>query len=148
MGMNKLNNPQAAAANWSTRTAASAGRYKEGISGTTENPMDKAAAKADTWFSRVQEAHANNRFANSLAGRPIQDWKGPAMDKGATNYVTGAQAGKSKYAAFAADFFPVLAQNVAAVKQMPNATKGDRKARMNEMFDRSSNYTYRRGNRG
>lgn len=141
----KLNNPSAAAANWSSRTAASQQRYKDGIQGVQENPMDKAAAKADTWFSRVQEAHANNRFANALSGRNIQDWKGPAMGKGATNYVTGASAGKDKYAAFAADFFPVLAANVAAVKQMPNATKADRKARMGEMFDRNSAYTYRRG---
>lgn len=144
MPSNKLNNPTAAANNWSSRTAASQTRYKDGISSVTENPMDKAAAKADTWFSRVQEAHANNRFANSLAGRNINDWKTPAMDKGATNYVTGATAGKSKYAAFATDFFPFLAQQQAAVKQMPNATKDQRKARMNEMFDRVGGYTYRR----
>lgn len=147
MGMGKLNNPNGAASNWSSRTGASQQRYKDGIQATTDNPMEKAAAKADTWFQRVQEAHANNRFANSLSGRNINDWKQPAMDKGATNYVTGATAGKAKYAAFAADYFPVLAQNVAAVKAMPNATKGDRQARMNAMFDKSSSYTYRKGGR-
>lgn len=142
--MANLNNPAAAAQNWSQRTQASAKKWLDGVNATQVNPMDAAAQAADTWFQGVSDAHQNNRFASSLQGRPIGDWKGPCQSKGQANYQTGAAAGAQKYQAFAQDFFPFLQQQVTAVKAMDGSTKAARKARMNEMFDRVSAYTYRR----
>lgn len=141
--MANLNNAAGAAQNWSQRTQASSKKWLDGINATQVNPMDMAAQSADKWFQGVNDAHQNNRFANALAGRPVSDWKTPCQTKGAQNYQTGAAAGMAKYQAFAQDFFPFLAQQQAAVKAMPSTTKADRKARMNDMFDRLSSYSYR-----
>lgn len=127
--MPKIINAGALGAKWAQRTANAADAYKAGINAVTENPMDKAAAAADTWFQRVSAPETRDKFRNNLQGRNINDWKGPALGKGAANFVTGAREGQAKYQAYITDAAPFMQQAMDEINRMPKATFEDRQAR-------------------
>lgn len=126
--MPKLANPTAIVKRWSASSNKKQ-NYIDGIKDTTDNPMDKAAAAADTWQQRVSSSEALNKFRTNLTGRNINDWKGPAMDKGASNWVTGMQKGEAKMAAYINDAAPFMLQLQQQIRAMPNATEEDKEAR-------------------
>lgn len=126
--MPKLANPTSIVKRWSASSSKKA-NYVSGIQDTTENPMDKAAAASETWQQRVSSPEALNKFRTRLTGRNINDWKQPAMDKGAANWVTGMQKGEKKYGDFLTDAAPFMLQLQQQVRAMPNATEEDKEAR-------------------
>lgn len=129
-----------AAAKWQRNASNAAGDYAAGIQRVTENPLEKAARAADTWQMAVSDQRAKTKFARKLRAYPFEQWKSIASQFGQQRYSQGVQ---SKQAQFEAAIGPVLAfeanlQN--QVKQLPNATLADRRARMNAWFDGMSNF--------
>ena len=54
--------PQALAAKWQSKVAASTESYKSGIQGVQGNPAQKAIAAKDLWIQRLNEAAQDGRF--------------------------------------------------------------------------------------
>lgn len=102
--------------NWSKNGAAKKQQWIDGINGVTENPMAKAAARADAMLAGVTEAVSSGRWARKLQSLPISAWSGPAVAK-AQNFVAGFTGpGLSKYTAFANAVYPTLQASSAAAR--------------------------------
>lgn len=125
--------PQQIAAKWAQRTQQATQAYIAGIQATTVNPMAMAAAAAPKYLQGVQDAVNSGRWQKGLARNPASYWQSQAVNKGANRLGTGASNAQPKMEAFLTKFLPVLQQNVAQVKAMPNNTFDDRMARMVQM---------------
>lgn len=93
--------------------------YASGVSKVTENPMEKAAASQDLWFASLQDAYANNRFANRVGRVTLQQWKQSITDGGVSRYTQSADKAAKNYQAFAQEFYPYLAGVQSEVNAMP-----------------------------
>jgi len=72
------------------RVRMAADDYKTGIENVTENPAALAAANADVWFARIQEAYRNKTFSSKLGRISLEEWKKSVMDYGVDNYSRAA----------------------------------------------------------
>ena len=97
--MSKTVDPNKMVKNWSTGMAQGAQKYKDGIAGTTVNPMALAAAKvADgTYLAAVSDAVNSGRMVAALNAADPAFWKAQAMGAGATAWAAGGQKGLPKY---------------------------------------------------
>ena len=64
--------------------------YKTGVEHVTDNPAALAAANADVWFARIQEAYRNKVFPSKLSRVSLEDWKKSVFDYGVDNYSRAA----------------------------------------------------------
>ena len=105
---------------WQAGMARSAGKYKEGVSRVTENPMAKAAAKvADgTWAANT--AAAAPRLQSALAQADFGFWKSQASGPGAAAWAASASKGLPKYQRKAA----ALAAAASAASSAADAATG------------------------
>jgi len=121
---------QQAAAKWQTRLKGAQQEIRQGVEATTESPMEKAAAAADKWVNRVQEAHANGKFARRLRGVPIEKWKRNTIDKGIPRIAQGVDSAVDDME----DFFSELLSYEEGLKRtvdaMPDTTLEDSINRM------------------
>lgn len=90
--------PQALAAKWQSKVAASTEAYKAGVSAVADNPAQKAIAAKQLWIDNLNQAAADGRFEAGLAGVTKQSWQQACIDKGAANIAAGARAGAAKVA--------------------------------------------------
>lgn len=118
---------------WSQRLAGATTAYKEGVQRVSENPMQKAAANVEGYRQGIMDAISSGKWQAGLNRVSLQQWKEAAGNVGAQRLASGASAAKPKMMAFLQQFLPVLANNVAQVKQSPNATFEQRMARMVQM---------------
>lgn len=88
--------PQALAAKWQAKVAASTEAYKAGVAAVTENPAQKAIAAKQLWIDNLNQAAADGRFEAGLANVTKQSWQQACTDKGAANIAAGARAGAIK----------------------------------------------------
>lgn len=140
----KLPTPQQFASKWQQRTAGSTQALTDGINAVTESPTAKAAAAADKYVAGVQAAVADGRWQAGLNAVSLTDWKNAMIQKGVGRVSQGTQAAIPKMQAFAAAFFPVLAQNVAQVNAMPSNTLEDRINKMVQMARLNSQFTFKK----
>lgn len=87
-----------AAANWSGASGRASTAWAEGIQSTTKDQAALAAAAQPRWLQGVQDAAANNRFANGVTRRGTAYWKSQSQAK-TGNYSTGYSAGAGNFAA-------------------------------------------------
>lgn len=127
--------PQEIAEKWAQRTGAAGQAYKDGISRVTENPMQKAAANQAGYLQGIQDAVSSGKWQAGLGRVSLQQWKEAAGNVGASRLSSGATAAKPKMVAFLTQFLPVLQNNVATVKGMPNTNFSERIARMVRMAE-------------
>lgn len=114
--------------------------YKNGISAVTENPMAKAAAKADKYLAGIQEAVQSGKYRESLLAVPEAVWKQNAIDVGASRIASGVKKGASKMESHLTNFLPFLANVQQAVNAMPDTSLEDRIAKSAEMQRRTAAY--------
>lgn len=125
----------AIAEKWSQRMQSAGQAYAQGIDRVSESPTQKAAANVQGYLQGVQDAVNSGKFVAGLNRVSLQDWKNAAKTNGAQRLGSGAALARPKVQAFLQQFLPVLQNNVAQVKSMPNATYEQRKARALAMMD-------------
>lgn len=123
--------PAAAAQKWEQRMATAGNDYIKGVERVTENPMAKAAAREDFWASQVQQAAAAHRFSGKLNRMQLQDWKGPAIKKGAPRLASGAAEAKPKVTSFQQKLAQQMEPILAEIDNMPKDTLDQRLAKAN-----------------
>lgn len=109
--------------------------FKKRVMQVTENPMAKAAQKADKMLAGITESVTSGRWAAGLNKGTLQTWQAQTASKGGANYATGTAAGKSKMLAYRNAAGPAIAQARQTVANMPNDTAADRIARMVKMAE-------------
>lgn len=124
-----MKTPERAAAKWSRNLANSIDDYKAGIQAVTVNPMQEAAAKADVYVRRVQEAVNSGKYQRRLLAVNVDDWKRETIKNGSQNLATKAQQAQPKYLRAAQELFPIIERIRAEVKRMPKDTRQQRIAR-------------------
>jgi hypothetical protein len=89
---------QQATSNWTGAQARAQTAWTDGINATTKDQAALAAAAQPRWLAGVQDAAANNRFANGVTRRGTGYWKSQSQAK-AANYGVGYGAGAGNFGA-------------------------------------------------
>ena len=97
---------------WLNRSTAAGQDWVDGIQNLTENPAEKAIAKADYWQQRVSSEDAKSKFKSSLGAVKLSDIKAKVAKLGASRYTSGITASADK---FEKRIAPVL-EHIAAGK--------------------------------
>jgi len=103
-------------------SSATAQKYKDGINGVTESPMEKAAAAQDRYVNGVQEAASSGRWAAGLRSVSLSTYKANAIAK-ADRLASGANAASPKQRAFYMRAQPVWQQIRDKAASMPKGGK-------------------------
>lgn len=127
-----------ATAKWLQNLGNATDRMKTGATNVTVAPGAKAAAAADKWLLRVQ--NAKQKFITNTGRVSLQEWQNAYINVGIPRVSQGAQAKQAKYTAAMADFLPYLAQGVAKIDAMPKTTLQDSIARATAMIQHNANY--------
>lgn len=91
-----MKSAQQAQANWTGAASRASTAWTEGIQSSTKDQAALAAAAQPRWLQGVQDAAANNRFANGVQRRGTSYWKSQSQAK-AGNYTTGYTAGGANF---------------------------------------------------
>lgn len=87
---------QQAQSNWSGASSRAGSAWTQGIQATQKDQAQLAAAAQPRWLAGVQDAAANNRFANGVLRRGTPYWKSQSEAK-SQNYITGYTAGATNF---------------------------------------------------
>lgn len=87
---------QQAQANWSGASGRAVTAWTQGINATQKDQARLAADAQPRWLQGVQDAAANNRFANGVLRRGTPYWKSQSEAK-QSNYSGGYAAGSSNF---------------------------------------------------
>lgn len=129
---------------WASNTGASGIPFANGVNAVTSSPMEAAASNPQKYLNGIQAAVNSGKWAANLRATSLSDWKKAMLEKGAARISAGATAAKPKMLAFAQQFFPVLAQNVATVRAMPSDTKEQRIQRAVAMMQLNSQFVFQK----
>lgn len=133
--------PAQGASTWQSQFSASGAKYTAGVQAVTTSPNQKAAAAADTWLARLNDAKTKAKFIAKNNSVSLADWKNNAVNIGASRLSSGATKGAPKMQAFATQFYPFLDQTLAKVNAMPNVTLEQRIARATTLMTENSKFT-------
>lgn len=133
--------PASATQKWVTNLSNATAAMTAGANRVQTAPGQLAAAAADKWLMRVQQAKA--KFASRVGAVSLDQWKTAYTTYGVQRVASGAQAKQGKMAAFQADWLAYLAANQGKIDRMPNVTledginKATAQIRLNAAFKRS-----------
>lgn len=105
---------QQAQANWTGAASRAGSAWTQGIQSTTKDQAALAAQAQPRWLAGVQDAAANNRFANGVTRRGTAYWKSQSEAK-AGNYVTGYTAGGNNFGSAIAKIISAEANIVSSL---------------------------------
>jgi len=111
----------------------------EGVNAVTVAPGVQAAKQAQTWIAKLQASVP--KWTKNVAAVSLSDWQQAMITRGIPNISAGVTAKQGNYAAFAAKFYPYLAQGQAQVRAMPNVTLQDGINRAVAMINYNAKYT-------
>lgn len=114
---------------WSSRAASAAGDWNANIQGLdpSNDPMKKAADKADYWLLRVQES--KDKFKAGVAGTTMADWQTACRVAGVTAYRNGVTNKTRKYTRYQANLQTLMPQLQSLLATLPANTEGERDTR-------------------
>ena len=115
--------PADATSKWVANLSGSTERIKAGVQRVTQSPGQKAAAQSQKWLQRVTASQ--DKWKQRVGSVSLSDWQQSMIDVGVPRVAQGAQAKQNKFQAFAAEFFPYLAQGVQRIDAMPSTTLED-----------------------
>lgn len=114
-----MKNAADVAKKWARNLAASTDSIRAGVQGTTTNPAEKAAARADAYLQGVQRAHAEGKYQRGLRRVTLQSWQEAMLNKGLTRVATGASGATSKVQNFHDKWLPHMEALKAKLANMP-----------------------------
>lgn len=103
---------------------------RRGIDKVTENPCEKAAAKADKMLTNLTAAVTTGKWAAGLKRVTLEEWKRKARDVGVNRISAGIDAAKDKVVAFAEELLPHIERQQSKIAGMPDVTLDDNISRM------------------
>jgi hypothetical protein len=125
--------PQQATAKWTARLQASTTEMTQGVARVSVAPGQQAADKFDKWMAGIQASA--EKWRRNVAAVPLESWKSSMTSIGIPRAAEGAVKKANKYEAFAAGFYPFLAQAMAKVNAMDDSSYAARKAKASAMMD-------------
>lgn len=123
---------QQALQNWQNASSRAQSAWTQGIQSTNKDQAALAAAAQPRWLSGVQDAAANNRFANGVTRRGTGYWKSQSEAK-AGNYGTGYTAGGAN---FSSAIGKILSAEANIVQGLP--ARGDFNANVQRMVQNAT----------
>lgn len=130
---------------WRDRLNNSVDRIRQGVQRLTENPLQKAAARADAWIAGLQEAYQTGRWAKNVASVSLDQWKNAMLNKGVPRIQQGTAAAEDIMKDFAAQLINHLNTILPEIERMPKVTLEDSINRVTTFIRRMSEFTYIRG---
>lgn len=118
--------PDAAAAAWAQRLAASTQKITDGINSVTVAPGQAAARQADVWVQNVTSSR--DKWQRNVAAVSLSDWQQAAISKGVQRIGPGAQAAQAKFANFMGQLLPHIDRTKSSLP--PRGTFDQNLARM------------------
>lgn len=112
------------------RLKASVEDIRKGIDRVTENPCEKAAAKADKMLANLTTAVTSGKWAKGLQRVSLEEWKRKARDIGVNRIAAGIDGAQDKVIAFAEELLPHIDRQQAKIQAMPDVTLDDNINRM------------------
>lgn len=126
--------PDQMAAAWkaSMQNPQTAQRYKDGINGTSVNPMELAASPdaEQLYLQNIQLAVSSGKRRDKLRAVPLARWKNNAINVGAASLSSGAVKAMDKVSAHFQKWGPIYAQASAAAKALPKGGMANAMARV------------------
>lgn len=116
--------PQAATEKWATRLGGATAEITAGVARVQTSPGQLAAQKADKW--RQATIDAAEKWRRNTGAVSLEMWRNMMVNVGIPRIAQGAQAKKSKYTAFAQEFYPHLDRGLQKLQTMPDTTFEDR----------------------
>ena len=121
-------------------------RIRIGVQNTTENPCEKAAAAADRWLARIQEAYNSGRWQENLRSVSLDQWKRAMLEKGVPRITQGTAGAEPVVKDFARKLIDHLNNVVLPeIERMPKVTLEDSINRVTTFIRLMSQFTYTRG---
>lgn len=133
-------NAQKVAAKWKERLSNATEEMTDGVRAVTVAPGVQAAAKQETMKARLMEAITSGKWARNVQKKSLSEWQADMINVGIPRVSQGAAEKIGKVEKFMTKFLPFVEGVSKQIKAMPNATKADRKARMNKNFDLMSEF--------
>lgn len=124
-----LPDPQVVADKWASRASGASADYAQGVATTDKDPTALAAANGARYIQGVQDAYASGKWARRLQAVGKAGWQQAVASKGVTNYSTGVNASRDKYAQAIGPVLQAVAAGQAKVRSMPSVTPAQRDAR-------------------
>lgn len=115
---------------WKNGLTSAVQKTKDGVNRVQENPMQKAAARADAYLAGVQRAVQSNRWQNGLNAVDLQSWKTITMQKVGERLAGGAAGAVPKMQKFGAWLIPAVNNASQAIDGMPKLNLQDSINRM------------------
>lgn len=109
-----MKTPAQALQKWQGAAGSAGVAWQEGINSSQKDQAALAAAAQPRWLAGVQEAAANNRFANGVTRRGTAYWKSQSTKK-AANYTTGYTAGAENFSSAISKIMNAEANLVASL---------------------------------
>lgn len=113
---------------------------RKGIDRVTENPCDKAAAKADKMLTNLTASVTSGKWAAGLKRVTLEEWKRKARDIGVNRIAAGIDGAADKVVAFAEQLLPHIDREQAKIKAMPDVTLDDNINRMTSFIRGMANF--------
>jgi hypothetical protein len=133
-------NPTTVTEKWVRRAQGAGQDFIDGVKNTTVNPMEEAAKNTAKALNNYTESVTSGRMERALRKVTKDSWIKSTVEKGASRFTTGVAAGKEKMQAFMQDFLPYAETVSNDIKNMPDITFEDAKARMLAAVDKLHAY--------
>lgn len=126
---------------WADRMkAAASSSMKDGVNAVTVSPTEKAAAAVDKWAEGVRRAREEGTFEAGLRGVSLEQWRHAMLHKGIPHISEGVNLAQQKMERFLGELLAYTDNVSAQIQSMPDATREDRKARMDRNFELMSEF--------
>lgn len=132
--------PQQATSKWASRLKGAQTEIRQGVEGTTINPMERAAAQQEKYLQRVQEAVSSGKYADRLRSVSLEDWKRNTIEVGIPRIAAGVDKATADMTDFFGQLFAVQDRISAEIEAMPDTTLEDSIARMTHQVRRMSEF--------
>lgn len=133
--------PAQVAAKWQRNIKNATTEIRDGVTATTESPMEKAADAADKWINRLQEAHSSGKFAARLRAVPLETWKKNTIEVGIPRIAAGADKAVSDLERFYGELFSFQEIIGRELDAMSDVTLEDSIVRMTHNMRRMSEFS-------
>lgn len=131
--------PNQGAQDWANGIANSGQKVQRGVQAVTVNPATQAMAAKPKMIQNFTAAmQQGGKFDRSMAKVTLPYWQDKMINLGIPRMQQGASAAIPRMTQFLTALYAAQEPIINAIKQMPNVTKADAKARMNSWFDQSS----------
>lgn len=138
--MAKARDPATVAKKWSQNLQNAQAQMVAGVQAVTQAPTQLAAKQQAVMLARLQAAVNSGKWAAALNKVSLGDWQQSMISKGIPRVAQGAVDAEPKMETFMQKLLPYTANVSAQIKNMPNTTAADRKARMLANFDLMSQF--------